>query len=290
DCLAQKLSKQTEYVSKEVHNELLQRFVKVEKHSISLEIALQKCKEQVNNDTVWNEKASNVFRKEREQYIEIQDLKAQLQDKNIAISELKKLIEKGKGKDVETKFDKPSVVRQPNAQRIPKPSVLDLKAQLQDKNIAISELNKLIEKGKGKDVETKFDKPFVVRQPNSQRIPKPSVLGKPTLFSNSLERRYFSKTKSVPKTNVSEGLSKPVTAQTLPQTARQAVSNTNVLKPEMYRIDNRTTQTRAPQLPQTVRNTNPRVSTSTGVNHKTNVSKPQHKSNQLSDKAMPNNS
>nr|GEV30996.1 hypothetical protein [Tanacetum cinerariifolium] len=44
------------------------------------------------------EKASNVFQKEREQYFEIQDLKAQLQDKNIAISELKKLIEKCKGK------------------------------------------------------------------------------------------------------------------------------------------------------------------------------------------------
>nr|GEX86929.1 retrovirus-related Pol polyprotein from transposon TNT 1-94 [Tanacetum cinerariifolium] len=85
DCLAQKLSKQTESVSKEVHNELLQRFAKVEKHSISLEIALKKCKEQVKNDTVWNEQASNVFRKEREQYIKIQDLKAQLQDKNIAI-------------------------------------------------------------------------------------------------------------------------------------------------------------------------------------------------------------
>nr|GEV60368.1 retrovirus-related Pol polyprotein from transposon TNT 1-94 [Tanacetum cinerariifolium] len=86
-----------------------------------------------------------------------------------------------------------------------------LKAQLQDKNIAISELKKLIEKDKGKSVKTKFDKPSVVRQPNAQRIPKPSVLG----------------------------LSKPVTAQTLPQTARQAVRNTNVLKPGMYRIDNR---------------------------------------------------
>nr|GEX67523.1 hypothetical protein [Tanacetum cinerariifolium] len=138
DCLAQKLLKQTEFVK---------------------------------NDTVWNEQASNVFRKEREQYFKIQDLKAQLQDKNIAISELKKLIEKGKGKYVDTKFDKPSVVRQPNA----------------------------------------------------QRIPKPLVLGKHAPFSNSLERIYFSKTKSVPKTNVSEGLSKPVTAQTLPQTARQAI-------------------------------------------------------------------
>nr|GEX57793.1 Gag-Pol polyprotein [Tanacetum cinerariifolium] len=54
DCLAQKLSKETESVSKK-------------------------------NDTVCNEKASNVFRKEREQYFKIQDLKAKLQDKNIAI-------------------------------------------------------------------------------------------------------------------------------------------------------------------------------------------------------------
>nr|GEV71609.1 integrase, catalytic region, zinc finger, CCHC-type, peptidase aspartic, catalytic [Tanacetum cinerariifolium] len=98
-----------------------------------------------------------------------------------------------------------------------------LKAKLQDKNIAISELKKLIEKGKGKSMNTKFDKPSVVRQPNAQRIPKPSVLGNPAPFSNSLERIYFSKTKSVPKANVSEGLSKPVTVQTLPQTARHVV-------------------------------------------------------------------
>ncbi|GJY00202.1 retrovirus-related pol polyprotein from transposon TNT 1-94 [Tanacetum coccineum] len=171
ECLAQKLSKQTETVSKEVYTELLRSFAKLEKHSISLELALQQCQEQMKNDTVCKEKASNVFLKEREQYFEIQDLKAQLQDKNIAISELKKLIEKCKGKSVETKFDKPSVVRQPNA----------------------------------------------------QRIPKPSVLGKPTPFSDSLERKSFSKTKSVPKTNVLEGLSKPVTTQMLPQTTRQAI-------------------------------------------------------------------
>nr|GEV64927.1 hypothetical protein [Tanacetum cinerariifolium] len=211
DCLAQKLSKQTESVTKKDHTELLQRFAKVEKHSISLELALKKCKEQVKTDTVCNEKASNVFQKEREQYFEIQDLKAKLQDKNIAISDLKKLIKKGKGKSVDTKFDRPSVVRQPNAQRIPKPSVLD----------------------------------------------------KPTPFSNSIDRIYFQKTKSVPKANVSEG---------------------------MYRIDNRTTHTRAPQLPQTVRNTNPRVSTSTRVNHKHAIRRPPLKSNQSRDKVLPNNS
>ncbi|GJV83664.1 hypothetical protein Tco_1523562 [Tanacetum coccineum] len=106
----------------------------------------------MKNDTVYKEKASNLFQKEREQYFKIQYLKAQLQDKNIAISELKKLIEKCKGKSVETKFDKPSVVRQPNA----------------------------------------------------QRVPKPSVLGKLNPFSYSLERKKFSKTKLVPKTNESE--------------------------------------------------------------------------------------
>ncbi|GJQ89163.1 retrovirus-related pol polyprotein from transposon TNT 1-94 [Tanacetum coccineum] len=213
DCLAQKLSEQTKFVSKEIYTELLQSFAKLEKHSISLEIALQECQEQLKNDTVCKEKASNVFRKEREQYFEIQDLKAQLQDKNIAISELKKLIEKCKGKSVDTKFDKPSVVRQPNA----------------------------------------------------QRIPKPSVLGKPTPFSDSLERKYFTKKKSVLKTNESEGLSKPVTPHNLPQTATQAVRNTNVIKLGMYRIASR-------------------------VTHKTNVSRPQPRSNQMKDKVVPNTS
>ncbi|GJS53757.1 retrovirus-related pol polyprotein from transposon TNT 1-94 [Tanacetum coccineum] len=238
ECVSKDLSEQTEFVSKEIYTELLRSFAKLEKHSISLEIALQECQEQLKNDTVCKEKASNVFRKEREQYFEIQDLKAQLQDKNIAISELKKLIEKCKGKSVDTKFDKPSVVRQPNA----------------------------------------------------QRIPKPSVLGKPAPFSDSLERKYFAKKKSVLKTNESEGLSKPVTPQNLPQTATQAVRNTNVIKPGMYRIASSTTQTRAPQLNQTSRNTNPRVSTSTGVAHKTNVSRPQPRSNQMKDKVVPNTS
>ncbi|GJR42266.1 hypothetical protein Tco_1310369 [Tanacetum coccineum] len=67
----------------------------------------------------------------------------------------------------------------------------------------------------------------------------------------------------------------------------QAVRNTNVIKPGMYRIASSTTQTRAPQLNQTFRNTNPRASTSTGVAHKTNVSRPQPRSNQMKDKVVP---
>ncbi|GJZ82710.1 hypothetical protein Tco_0647883 [Tanacetum coccineum] len=135
----------------------------------------------MKNNSVCKENGSNVFQKEREQYHEIQDLKAQMQDKNIAISELKKLIEKYKGKSVETQFDKPSVVRQPNA----------------------------------------------------QRIPKPSVLGKPTPFSNSPEMRSFQTKQSVNKTNVSDGSSKQVTQQNLPQNRKQAEIHTNTLTPGM---------------------------------------------------------
>ncbi|GJS34170.1 retrovirus-related pol polyprotein from transposon TNT 1-94 [Tanacetum coccineum] len=120
--------------------------------------------------------------------------------------------------------------------------------------------------------------------------PLEPVLGKPAPFSDSLERKYFAKKKSVLKTIELEGLSKLVTPQNLPQTATQAVRNTNVIKPGMYRIASSTTQTKAPQLNQTSRNTNPRVSTSTGVAHKTNVRRPQSRSNQMKDKVVPNTS
>nr|GEZ11395.1 hypothetical protein [Tanacetum cinerariifolium] len=99
------------------------------------------------------------------------------------------------------------------------------KAEFSDMYDVIFELKNLIEKGKGKSVDTKFDRPSVVRQPNAQWIPKPPVLGKPTPFSNSLDRIYFQKTRSVSKANVSEGLSKPVTAQTLPHTTKKALKS-----------------------------------------------------------------
>ncbi|GJV82047.1 ribonuclease H-like domain-containing protein [Tanacetum coccineum] len=129
-----------------------------------------------------------------------------------------------------------------NNDRIEMRFLSDLKAQMLDKNIAISELKKLIKKCKGKSVETQFDKPSVVRQPNAQRIPKPSVLGKPTPFSNSPEMRSFETKESVNKTNVSDGLFKQVTQQNLPQNRKQAEIHSNVLKPGMYRIATTITQ------------------------------------------------
>nr|GEV21133.1 hypothetical protein [Tanacetum cinerariifolium] len=135
-------------------------FESLQKHAINLEIDLQQCQEKIKTDKSLIENMSKEFRKEREQYFEIQDLKAQLQDKGIVISEFKKLIEKLKGKSIDTKFEKSSVIRQSNAFK-------------------------------------------------SQR---PSILGKPTTFLNSFERKDFSKSKSVTQNNVSNDFSKPVTA------------------------------------------------------------------------------
>nr|GEY05199.1 Gag-Pol polyprotein [Tanacetum cinerariifolium] len=190
------------------------------------------------NDKSFEENLSKEFHKEREQYFEIQDLKAQLQDKGIVISELKKLIAKLKEKYVDSKFEKSSGIRQPNAFK-------------------------------------------------SQR---PSVLGKPTIFSDSLERKDFSKSKSVTQNNVSNDFLKPVTAQTLPLNKKSILKNMNVLALGMYKLHTEPIQARTSQLPQDSRKTNKCVSFSTGVILTTTVTRPQLKSNPMKDRFMLNNS
>nr|GEY03146.1 hypothetical protein [Tanacetum cinerariifolium] len=149
---------------------------------------------------------------------------------------------------------------------------------------------KLIEKLKGKSVDTKFEKSSVIRQPNAFKSQRPSILGKPTIFSYSLERKDFSKSKSVTKNNVSNNFSKPVTAQTLPLNKKSILKNTKVLAPGMYKLHTEPTQTRTLQLPNDSRKTNKRVSFSTGVIPNTSVSKPQLKSNPIKDRVLLSNS
>ncbi|GJX10127.1 hypothetical protein Tco_0199986 [Tanacetum coccineum] len=209
-------------------------FEALQKHAINLELDLQQCKEKIKNDKSFKENQSNVFLKEREQYFEIQDLKAQLQDKGIAISELKKLIEKMKGKSVETKFEK-------------------IKHQLYLKTKAL------------------------IRYSTTEclKSQRQSILGKPTIFSDSLAKKDFSKSKPVTTQNVSNDFSKPVTTQILPQNMLPIVRNTNVIAPGMYKVHTKPNQTRTPQLHQDIRKPNKRVSFSTGVIPNTSVSRPQ---------------
>nr|GEU37153.1 hypothetical protein [Tanacetum cinerariifolium] len=223
ECLEKELSKS---------KNMSKSFETLQKHAISLEIKLQQCKEKIKNDKLFKVNMSQEICKEREQYFGIQDLKAQLHDKGIAISELKKLIEKLKEKYVDTNFEKSSVIRQPNAFK-------------------------------------------------SQRS---SILEKLTVFSDSLERKDFSKSKSVTKNNVSNDSSKLVTAQILPPNKNLILKNTNVLASGMYKLHIKPTQTRTSQLPNISRKTNKRVCFSTGVIPTTSVSRPQLKSNPIEDR------
>nr|GFA53636.1 integrase, catalytic region, zinc finger, CCHC-type, peptidase aspartic, catalytic [Tanacetum cinerariifolium] len=170
-----------------------------EQHTVNLELDLQQCKEKTKNDKSFKVNQSKDFCKEREQYFEIQDLKAQLQDKGIAIS-------------------------------------------------------------------------------------------KPTIFSDSLERKDFSKSKSVTQNNVSNAFSKPVITQILPPNKKSILKNMNVLAPGMYKLHTEPTQTRTSQLPNDSRKTNKRVSFSTGVIPTTSVSRPQLQSNPMEDRVLLNNS
>nr|GFC24631.1 hypothetical protein [Tanacetum cinerariifolium] len=153
-----------------------------------------------------------------------------------------------------------------------------------------NELKKLIEKLKGKSVDTKFEKSSVIRQPNAFKSSRPSVLGKPTTFSNSFIRKDFSKSTSVTKNNASNDFSKPVTAQTLPTQEKSCLKNTNVLALGMYNIHTDHTQTRTSKLPQDYKKTNKRVSFSTGVIPTTSVNRPQLKSNPQGDRVLRSNS
>nr|GEV90798.1 retrovirus-related Pol polyprotein from transposon TNT 1-94 [Tanacetum cinerariifolium] len=159
-----------------------------------------------------------------------------------------------------------------------------------DKAIAINELKKLIDKLKGKSMDTKFEKSLVIRQPNAFKSQRPSVLGKPTTFSNSFLRKDFSKSTSVTQNNASNDFSKPVTAQTLPTIKESSLNNMNVLAPGMNKLHTDHTQARTSKLPQDYRKTNKRVSFSTGVILSTSVSRPQLKSNPMEDRVLCNNS
>ncbi|GKD42664.1 hypothetical protein Tco_1267309, partial [Tanacetum coccineum] len=133
------------------------------------------------------------------------------------------------------------------------------KSQLQDKNIAIHELKQLIAKLKGKSMDTKFENQSVPRQMNAFKFQKPSFLGRPTPFSNSLEKKDFSKSRSFTKSNVKRALTKSVTPQIFLKKVNQVQKNTNVIAPII-------------------------------VNSTTSVSRPQLKSTPFEDKVMQNNS
>ncbi|GKB93729.1 putative ribonuclease H-like domain-containing protein [Tanacetum coccineum] len=115
----------------------------------------------------------------------------------------------------------------------------------------------------GKYVETKFEKPSAIQQPNAFKSQRQSILGKSTTFSDSLAKKDFSKSKSVTKNDMSKVFSKPVTAQILPQNVKSFLKNINVIAPRMYKLHTKPNKIRTPQLPQDIRKTSKRTKSRT---------------------------
>ncbi|GJU49038.1 hypothetical protein Tco_1218593 [Tanacetum coccineum] len=100
----------------------------------------------------------------------------------------------------------------------------NLKAQLQDKNIAISELKKLIEKIKGKGVDTNFEKQSILGKPPLQPIRNQPLIRQPT--ANKSKRSQFLRHRFASKVGVSHNLTKPVTPHSWPQVRKSSFAKT----------------------------------------------------------------
>ncbi|GKC59958.1 hypothetical protein Tco_1087556 [Tanacetum coccineum] len=136
------LSKRNENVKNKSFYNLSKKFDELEKHFISLELSLQHKNEVFQN----NRPCKNQDAPEFPEFFEINELKAQLQDKNIVMS--------------------------------------DLKAQLKDKTIANAKMRKNWNKMKGKGVDTSFGKPSILGRPLLQTIRNQPVVRQPTAYKS----------------------------------------------------------------------------------------------------------
>ncbi|GJX63677.1 retrovirus-related pol polyprotein from transposon TNT 1-94 [Tanacetum coccineum] len=95
-----------------------------------------------------------------------------------------------------------------------------LKAQLQDKEIAISELKKLIEKNKGKGVDTNFEKQSILGKPPLQPIGNQPMVRQPTVYKS--ERSQLPRHRIASQVGVSHDLTKLVTPHSWPQVRKSS--------------------------------------------------------------------
>nr|GEX17730.1 hypothetical protein [Tanacetum cinerariifolium] len=187
-----------------------------------------------------------------EQY-QINELKAQLQAKNLTINNLKKQIKnmheksnKAKVKhdtdvikiiNIELEHKVAKLLKENKALRKHYKNLYDsikvtrtktikqttslifknnkCKAQLQEKVFTIAELKNELRKLKGNNVDTKFAKPSILRKPVLQPPRNQSVVRQPSAFK--FKRPNFSKPRFASQVDVNNVLSKPITPYYLPK-------------------------------------------------------------------------
>jgi hypothetical protein len=178
----------------------------------------------------------------------INDLKAQLETKNLTIKNLKKRITElcDMCNDVKAKHDCAVIELEQNvANLLVKNETLkhqcnewcesikdtktktleqitsliakndEFKAQVQEKGFTITALKNELRKATGNSVNTKFAKPSILGKPVLPSIRNQSVIRQPTAFRS--ERTKFSKTRFASQVDAEQVVTKPVTPHYLPK-------------------------------------------------------------------------
>nr|GEU53020.1 hypothetical protein [Tanacetum cinerariifolium] len=248
--------KMNDMVEKEVYNELLNRFLQLKKHCISLEISIQQKEESFQSNKPCKNQDSPKFR----EFFEINELKAQLRAKNLTINNLKKQIKNVHEKSNESKVKHDiDVIETINIEFEHKVAKLlkenetlkkhykdlydsikvtitktieqttsliakndECKAQLQEKVFTIAALKNELRKLKGNSVDTKFSKPSILGKPILQPPRNQSVVRQLNAFKS--ERPNFSKQLFSFQVDVNNVLSKPVTPHYLPKVREYVIA------------------------------------------------------------------
>ncbi|GKC12295.1 retrovirus-related pol polyprotein from transposon TNT 1-94 [Tanacetum coccineum] len=127
--------------SKQAYNDLLKNHSQLEQHCISLEVSMQLKQEVFQND----ESCVNQNAVEIQEYFEINDLKARLQDKDKTIYQFDSI----KQTRVRHKEQSDSLINKLNLKSVENE---DLKAQIQNKVFVITSLKNDLRKSKGKEI------------------------------------------------------------------------------------------------------------------------------------------
>ncbi|GKA75420.1 hypothetical protein Tco_0781798 [Tanacetum coccineum] len=186
--LETEIFKKKEFIEKEAYDKLVKSYSNLEKHCISLELATQ------HNQEIFQREGENLDAPTFNQLFEINELKAQSQEKDTVIRKMKEIIKSLSGKDsvenvkkdideietinielehnqfdsirktrVQSKEHRDSLIAQINAKSVENS---DLNAQLQEKAFAITALKNKLRKLKGKNVVN-----TVVSKPNATIAP-----------------------------------------------------------------------------------------------------------------------
>ncbi|GJV42443.1 hypothetical protein Tco_1420883 [Tanacetum coccineum] len=183
--------KMNDMVEKEVYNELLNRFLQLEKHCILLEISMQQKEESIQSNKPCKNQESPEFR----EFFEISDLKAQLHAKTTLICNLKNQIKSVKEASNEAKLEKEiNVLETINIElesSVAKLLVENEKLNKENEHLkqTYKELYDSIKKTR---IQTKDHNDSLIAQVNKYVLAKPHHVIAPGSSRNSQEESYGS--------------------------------------------------------------------------------------------------